>query len=74
MHTATTESRAASANISAQETTPGQDPSTCCLMKSITSNPRKEFALCTDSFSPPGTSKSNDASHPYIPYTYILIY
>lgn len=50
--TATTESRAATARISAQETTLGHKLSSWDLMVSTTSNPLTEFALGFAVFSP----------------------
>lgn len=68
-----TESLAAMANISAQDTTPVHALSTALFMESITSNPLAEFRFGTANFSlvvlfP---SKSTDPSHPY--HTCILI-
>lgn len=65
--TATMESLAATARMSAQETMLGQRLSNSALILSITSNPLRELALATDVFSPlkvAVSSKSNDASHP----------
>jgi len=65
--TATTESRAATATISAQETTPGQTASTLVLMSSITSKPLKEFTFAPADFSPVKlevSSNRTEASHP----------
>lgn len=64
---ATTESRATTARMSAQETTPGQELSTWDLMVSTTSNPLTEFAFGTAVFSPVKLDVSSsriDASHP----------
>lgn len=66
--TATTESRAAAATISAQETIPGQAVSNCVLMVSITSKPLSEFTFAPADFSPVKlevSSNRTDASHPY---------
>lgn len=74
--TSLTESLAAMANISAQETTPGQTFSTADLMSSITLNPRAEFRFGTAFFSPVNddvSSSSNDPSHPYHPQLYLII-
>jgi len=75
--TATTESRAAIARISAQETTPGQAASTLVLMSSITSKPLREFTFAQADFSQVKvevSSNRTDASHPYstslFPVTY----
>lgn len=65
--TATTESRAATAKISAQETTPGHTFSTFVLMVSITLKPLNEFAFGPAVFSPVKldvSSKRTEASHP----------
>ena len=67
--TATTESRAAVANISAQETRPVQELSNWLLMVSITLNPLNELLLGAAVFSPVKfavSSSSTEASHPYI--------
>ena len=66
--TATTESLAATASISAQETTPGHKLSTWDFMVSITSKPLMELALGNAVFSPVKlvvSSNSTDASHPW---------
>jgi len=66
--TVTTESRAAIARISAQETTPGQAASTLVLMSSITSKPLRELTFAAADFSPVKvevSSNRTDASHPY---------
>lgn len=65
--TATTESRAATARISAQETTPGQALSSEVLMVSITSKPLKESTFGPAVFSPVKlevSSNKTEASHP----------
>jgi len=63
-----TEDSAASARISAQDTTPGHELSTELLMLSTTSYPRTELALGSASFSLcvmlPPTSSKMDPSHP----------
>ena len=60
MCTRKTESRAAAATMSAHETVSGQISSNCCLMSSMTLNPRAEFKLGVAVFSPtkPGLSSS----------------
>ena len=66
--TATTESLAATARISAQETTPGHKLSTLDFMVSITSKPLIEPALGPAVFSPVKldvSSNSTDASQPW---------
>lgn len=63
----TTESRAAIARISAQETIPGQAFSTAVLMLSMTSKPLAEFLLGFAFFSPVKldvSSNKMDPSHP----------
>jgi len=68
MLTMKTESLAATAKMSAHETTPGHSFSTSDLMASITSNPLTEFALGNAVFSPVKfavLSSKMDASHPY---------
>ena len=84
--TATTESLAATVRISAQETTWGQTVSSFDLIASITSKLRRELTLGKAVFSPVKlevSSKSTDASHPYIqaqnpnykrPILYIYLY
>ena len=62
--TATTESLAATAKMSAQDTTPGHKFSNWDLMVSITSKPLIDFLLGRASLSPSLTSNSTDASHP----------
>lgn len=65
--TITTESRAAMAMISAQETTPGHTLSTCDFMLSITFRPLMEFLLGTAVCSPVKeevSSRRTDASQP----------
>lgn len=65
--TATTESRAATARMSAQETVWLHASSSCALMSSTTSNPRSEFLFGCAVFSPvkPGASSSStDPSQP----------
>jgi hypothetical protein len=67
--TVTTESRAAIANISAHETTPGHTFSTADLILSITSNPLTEFRFGAAFFSPiklDVSSRRMEPSHPYI--------
>lgn len=67
VRTATTESLAAIAKISAQETTPGQALSNCDLIVSITSNPLIELAFGPAVFSPVKSAVSSsriDASQP----------
>jgi hypothetical protein len=56
-------SRAASARMSAHDTTPGHAASTFLLMVSMTSNPRTEFAFGPAVFSPPA-SRRIEPSHP----------
>lgn len=66
--TLTTESRAAMATISAQDTTPGHMASTVVLISSITSNPLKLLLLKGEVFSPTNdevSSRSTDPSQPY---------
>lgn len=70
-----TESREATANISAHETTPGHAFSTADLMLSTTSKPLAEFLFGTAFFSPMKldvSSRRIDPSHPY-PSFYIQI-
>ena len=66
--TATTESRAATARMSAQETVCLQMASTCALMLAMTSKPLRDPTLGNAPCSPvklPGMSASStDASHP----------
>jgi hypothetical protein len=73
LHTTTTESRAATAKMSAQETTGRpQTLSTSNLIWSITSNPLIEFLLGPAFFSLSKAdveSKRIDASQPYIIYS-----
>lgn len=62
-----TESRAAMATMSAHETVSGHISSSCCLILSMTLNPRAEFKLGVAVFSPtkPGLSSSRlEPSHP----------
>lgn len=67
--TRTTESLAAIARISAQDTVSGQTYSRSAFIASITSNPLSEFAFGAALFSPtnPGgmSSSNTDASHPW---------
>lgn len=63
--TKSTESRAAMASISAQDTTPLHALSTELLIRSTTSNPLAEFWLGGANFSPSLPSNSIDASQPY---------
>jgi len=66
--TATTESLAATARISAQETTPGHKLSNSDLMLSITPKPLMEFTLGPADCSPVKLDvsfNSTDASHPW---------
>lgn len=66
--TIATESAAAMARISAQDTTPGHAVSTADFILSITSNPRAEFLLGIAFFSPVKLDVSSnriDPSHPY---------
>jgi hypothetical protein len=66
--TLTTESLAATAIISAHETTLGHKLSSWDLMVSITSKPLKELAFGPAVFSPVKldvSSNNSDASHPY---------
>ena len=60
----TTESRAAMASISAQDTTPLHSYSTALLISSTTSNPLTQFKLEKETFSPSLTSNSIDPSQP----------
>jgi hypothetical protein len=60
----TTESRAAMASISAQDTTPGHSLSTAFLISSTTSNPLAELLLEMEIFSPSRASNSIDPSQP----------
>ena len=65
--TSTTESLAATAKMSAQETFPGHEASTFFLMVSITSNPLSELAFGPAFCSPVKfavSSNSTEASHP----------
>lgn len=65
--TMTTESREATAKMSAQETTPGHAFSTADLMLSTTSNPLTEFRFGRAPFSPVNddvSSRRIDPSHP----------
>lgn len=67
MPTRTTESLAAIARISAQETVCGQKYSISAFMASITSNPLSELAFGAADFSPlmlAVSSSNTDASHP----------
>lgn len=63
--TKSTESLAATASISAHDTTPAHALSTALFIASITSNPLAEFKLGTANFSLSLPSNSNDASQPY---------
>jgi len=60
-----TESRAAMASISAQDTTPLHWLSTAVFIASTTSNPLAEFMLGKANFSPSFPSSRTDASQPY---------
>jgi hypothetical protein len=60
----TTESQAAMASISAQDTTPGHSRSTAPLIISTTSNPLAELLLEVEFFSPSHASNSIDPSQP----------
>ena len=60
-----TESRAARASISAQETTPLHSSSTALLIVSITSKPLAEFKFPAPSFSLSSPSNRTDPSQPY---------
>lgn len=60
-----TESRAAMASMSAQETTPGQALSTELFIVSTTSYPLTEFKLGKANFSPSFPSSKIDPSQPY---------
>lgn len=65
--TRTTESLAAIARMSAQDTTPGHAFSTAVFILSMTSNPLAEFKLAFAVFSPVKlevSSKSNEPSQP----------
>jgi hypothetical protein len=62
--TATTESLAATAKMSAHDTIPAHAVSTWDLTVSITSNPLSELLLGPATFSPSLPSNSTDASHP----------
>lgn len=65
--TSTTESRAATATISAQEIIPGHNFSIWDLIVSITSKPLSEFVLGFADFSPVKSdvsSNNKDPSHP----------
>lgn len=67
-NTRKTESRAATASISAHDTVSGQAISSSDLIESITSNPLNEFKLGAAVFSPVklGVSSNNtEASHPF---------
>lgn len=69
MLTATTESRAATARMSAHETVCGHTVSSSVLALSTTSNPRSDPAFGPAPFSPvklPVSSRSTDASQPYM--------
>ena len=59
-----TESRAAMASMSAQETTPGHALSTELFIVSTTSNPLTEFKLGKADFSPSLPSSKTDPSQP----------
>lgn len=74
--TATTESRAATAKISAQETRLGvlHTLSTSDLILSITSKPLTEFAFGTAFFSLSMLGVSSRRIEPSHPYIYIYIY
>jgi hypothetical protein len=72
--TVTTESRAAIANISAHETTPGHTLSTADLILSTTSNPLAEFRFGAAFFSPLKLDVSSRRMEPSHPYIYIYIY
>lgn len=65
--TATTESRAATARMSAQETTWGQTLSTWDLMESTTSKPRKDRSLGPAVFSPVKLAVSSRRTDPSQP-------
>ena len=62
--TMTTESRAAMASISAQDTTPGHSLSIALLISSTTSYPLAELLLEVEIFSPSSASNSIDPSQP----------
>lgn len=65
--TAATESLAATARMSAQETTPGHMLSNWDFISSMTSKPLRELALGKELFSPVKfavSSNKTDASHP----------
>ena len=62
-----TESRAAMARISAQETMPGQAPSTLDLISSITLNPLTELAFGRAVFSPVNVDVSSSSIDPSQP-------
>lgn len=63
--TKSTESLAAMASKSAQDTTPGHAVSTAFFTVSITSNPLAELTLAAPSFSLSLPSNKTDPSHPY---------
>lgn len=68
MHTRTTESLAAVARMSAQDTVSGQMASRSHFIASITSNPRRELRLGAAVFSPiilAVSSNNTEASQPY---------
>lgn len=67
-YTKSTEASAASARMSAQETTPGQTFSTAVLMSSTTSKPRTEFLLGAASFSLCMLSLLSSRMEPSQPY------
>lgn len=74
--TATTESRAATERISAQETTPGQMVSSWDLIVSITSKPLNEFVFGAAVFSPVKfdvSSTRTDPSHPCMHQIHIIM-
>ena len=62
--TATTESRAATARMSAQETTPGHTASTCALMLSMTSKRLSDPLFGGELCSPDVSLSRTDASQP----------
>ena len=62
--TATTESRAATATMSAHDTTCGHILSSRALMLSITSNPRRELLFGTAVFSPVKVGVSSSSTEP----------
>lgn len=74
MLTKKTDSRAAMAKMSAQETIPLHELSTAVLIASTTSNPLTELVFGKAVFSPPLPSNKIDASQPYILEGFVSMY